>query len=100
MKMCLIPPIASIDQINMPYAHEADVLNMALFGQTAKDWRDKNLSKKGNIRDYADVSQKVVLANLENTNAELIRQNVGQAERLFRLNEIAIIQMQKILKIY
>jgi hypothetical protein len=81
----------------MIYASEADVLNMALFGMTAKDWRDKNPSKKGNVRDYSTIEQLVCLSNLESLNAELIRQGINQSERLNRLNEIAIIQMKSLL---
>jgi hypothetical protein len=93
----LIPGHISKQATNIIYASEADVLNMALFGQTAKDWREKNPSQDGNIRDYADVTQLVVLANLEAANAELVRQGLAQPERLLKLNEIAIIQMQSLL---
>lgn len=75
------------------YASEADVLNVALFGMTAKTWREENPGKEGNIRDEASVEQLVVLANLESLNAEFIRQGITQSERLAKLNEIAIIQM-------
>ena len=81
----------------MVYANEADVLNVALFGKTAKEWRDENPKKEGNIRDYADVTQLVVLANLEGMNAELIRQEISQPDRLVQLNQIAIVQMKSIL---
>ena len=70
---------------------------MALFGKTAKEWRDKNSDKDGNIRDYADVTQLVVLANLEGINAELIRQDLPQSERLIQLNQIAIAQMRSLI---
>ena len=73
------------------------MLNMALFGKTAKEWRDKNSDKDGNIRDYADVTQLVVLANLEGINAELIRRGLPQGERLAQLNSIAITQMKSLL---
>jgi len=79
------------------YANEADVLNKALFGMTAKEWRDKNPKLDGNIRDYSDVTQLVCLANLESLNAEFIRQGLSQADRLLKLNEIAIIQMRSLL---
>lgn len=79
------------------YANEADVLNVALFGKTAKDWRNQNKGKQGNIRDDSTVEQLVVLSNLETMNAELIRQKLTQPERLRRLNEIAIIQMKSML---
>lgn len=96
IKANLIPPQITKPLINIIYATEADVLNMALFGKTAKVWRDTNSSKEGNIRDYADVTQLVVLANLESINAELIRQGIPQSERLFQLNQIAISQMQSL----
>jgi hypothetical protein len=97
VKAHLIPANVSKNKVNMVYANEADVLNMALFGKTAKQWRDDNKSKDGNIRDYADVTQLVVLANLEGINAELIRQGLPQPERLLQLNQIAISQMQSLL---
>ena len=93
----LIPQNLSKKQILFVYATEADVLNMALFGKTAKDWRDENSTKKGNIRDYANVSQLVCLSNLENINAVFIQQGISQSERLQKLNEIAINQMQILL---
>lgn len=80
----LIPPHLSKQSANIIYANEADMLNMALFGKTAKNWRDKNTKKDGNIRDYADVIQLVVLANLEGINAELIRRGLPQNERLMQ----------------
>ncbi len=79
------------------YANEADVLNVALFGETAKAWRDHNTGKPGNVRDYATVEQLVVLSNLETMNAELIRQGLTQPARLRQLNEIAIRQMKSLL---
>lgn len=94
IKKNLIPAQLSKAQINLVYATEADVLNMALFGITAKEWRDKNPDKKGNIRDYADISQLVCLSNLENLNAHFINEDISQAERLARLNKIAIHQMR------
>ena len=94
IKENLIPPELSARQVNLVYATEADVLNMALFGMTAKDWRDKSPGKKGNVRDDADVSQLVCLSNLENLNALFIRENAPQAERLRKLNQIAIHQMK------
>lgn len=97
VKKHLVPPHISKQSANIMYANEADVLNMALFGMTAKNWRDENPRKEGNIRDYSDVTQLVVLANLEGINAELIRQGLPQNERLIQLNEIAIIQMQALL---
>jgi hypothetical protein len=76
------------------YASEADVLNVALFGMTAKEWRIQNPALKGNIRDYATESQLLVLANLESHNAQFIKERLSQDERLEKLNEIAIYQMQ------
>jgi len=94
IKENLVPPELTKRQIDIIYASEADVLNMALFGMTAKNWRDKNPGDKGNIRDYADVSQLVCLSNLENLNALFIRENMPQGERLKKLNQIAIQQMK------
>ncbi|RNA64238.1 KilA-N domain-containing protein [Prosthecochloris sp. ZM_2] len=90
----LIPEELSREQINLVYASEADLLNMALFGKTAKQWRDENPGEKGNIRDFANVSQLVCLANLENLNAHFIQEGLGQPERLQRLNWTAIQQMR------
>jgi len=94
IKENLIPPELSKPQINHIYATEADILNMALFGMTAAIWRDANPDKKGNIRDYADVSQLVCLSNLENLNALFINEGLSQEVRLERLNQIAIQQMR------
>ncbi len=94
IKKKLIPPELSKEQINWVYATEADILNMALFGMTAKDWRDKHPDLKGNIRDYADVSQLVCLSNLENLNAYFIQEGVPQSERLLKLNQLAISQIR------
>ena len=77
----------------MIYSTEADVLNMALFGKTAKQWRDENKSLKGNIRDYAHINELICLSNLENINALLINEKLSQKDRLIRLNQIAIKQM-------
>ena len=94
IKENLIPPELSAKQVSLVYASEADVLNMALFGMIAKEWRDSHPELKGNIRDYANISQLVCLANLENLNAVFISEGMPQAERLARLNAIAISQMQ------
>lgn len=94
IKENLIPPELSAKQVSMVYASEADVLNMALFGMTAKQWRDSHPDLKGNIRDYANVSQLVCLSNLENLNAVFINEGMSQAERLTKLNAIAISQME------
>ena len=89
----LIPPELTKQQVNLVYASEADLLNMALFGKTAKQWRDENSDKNGNIRDYANVSQLVCLANLESLNAHLIQQSLSQTDRVKLLNTTAIQQM-------
>ena len=94
IKEHLIPINLDPKQINFVYANEADVLNMALFGKTAKQWRDENPDKKGNIRDYANVTQLVCLANLENLNAVFIDEGMVQSARLQKLNQIAIGQMR------
>jgi hypothetical protein len=93
----LIPPAISKSQASLVYANEADLLNVALFGQTAKQWRDANPETEGNIRDHAPLEQLVVLTNLESLNAVLIRQGLTQADRLLKLNEIAISQMRTLL---
>ncbi len=97
IKENLIPQKISIKEAGNIYASEADVLNKALFGMTAKEWRAKNPKLKGNVRDYSDVAQLVCLANLETLNAEFIRQGLSQRDRLVRLNEIAIIQMKSLI---
>ena len=97
IKENLIPLKLSNQHEKQIYANEADVLNVALFGITAKQWKEKNSNKKGNMRDYADVRQLVCLANLENLNALFIEQKMGQAERLTQLNKIAISQMKSLL---
>ena len=94
IKKNLIPKELSSSEINMVYAEEADVLNMALFGMTAKQWRDKNPGKNGNIRDYATINELICLANLENINSIYINESMKQSERLSRLNKIAISQMR------
>lgn len=90
-----IIPILTEEQKKFIYANEADVLNVALFGMTAKEWREKNpdLATKGNIRDYTDLLHLIILNNLENTNAEMISHNISQQERLVNLNESARRQM-------
>lgn len=90
----IIPLEITKEQASFVYASEADVLNVALFGMTAKEWREKNPDKKGNIRDYAEVSQLVCLSNLENLNAYLIERGISQQERLVELNKAAIRQMK------
>jgi len=94
IKENLIPQELTPAQINFIYASEADILNVALFGMTAKEWRDKNSDKKGNIRDEANVNQLVCLANMESLNAHFINEAIPQKERLQKLNKIAIGQMK------
>ncbi len=94
IKENLIPPQLMPRQVNQVYASEADVLNVALFGMSAKQWRDANPELKGNIRDYANVSQLVCLSNMENLNAVFIGEGMSQSERLQKLNTIAISQMK------
>ena len=93
----LIPKKLTKEQINFIYASEADLLNVALFGMTAKEWREANPDLKGNIRDYATLEQLVVLSNMESINALLIQQKLTQAERLIQLNITAIMQMRSLL---
>nr|WP_269848989.1 hypothetical protein [Methanosarcina horonobensis] len=88
------PPEITPAQSRITYANEADVLNVALFGQTVKQWRDANPELEGNMRDHATVEQLLVLANIESMNAEFIHMGVEQRERLKRLNKIAIRQMK------
>ena len=89
----LVPPRLNQNQINYIYASEADIINMALFGITAKDWRKQNPDLPGNMRDYAEINQLICLANLENINSVLIEDGVPQNERLEKLNQIAVHQM-------
>lgn len=96
IKENLIPKGVTKKQTEIIYAAEADVLNTALFGKTAKEWREENKGKEGNIRDYADVTQLVVLSNLESLNSGLIRENMPQSSRLIKLNQIAIFQMKSL----
>lgn len=93
IKQNLIPAEVTVKQINIIYANEADVLNVAMFGMTAKQWRDANPELKGNIRDYATINELICLSNMENLNAVFIEQGVPQRERLVKLNQIAIHQM-------
>jgi hypothetical protein len=97
IKETLIPPAITKTQASLVYANEADRLNVALFGQTAKQWRDAHPDAEGNIRDHAPLEQLVVLTNLESLNSVLIRQGLPQPERLLKLNEIAITQMRTLL---
>ena len=94
IKNNLVPEKLPKEKINFIYASEADILNVALFGMTAKEWREENPKLKGNIRDYADISQLVCLSNLENLNAVFINEGMKQSDRLEKLNFIAIEQMK------
>jgi hypothetical protein len=96
IKAKLIPAEVSKAQAAITYASEADLLNVALFGQTAKQWRDANPQLKGNIRDHASIEQLLVLANIESMNAEFIHMQLSASERLMKLNSIAIRQMQSL----
>jgi hypothetical protein len=98
IKENLIPATITRNQAAIIYANEADVLNMALFGKTAKQWRDANPEKKGNIRDFANLEQLVVLSNMESTNALLIHQGLTQSERLLQLNQMAISQIKSLIQ--
>ena len=93
IKNNLIPAQLTTAQVSVIYADEADVLNMALFGKTAKQWRSENPDKKGNIRADASINELICLSNLENINAVFINENIPQSERLVKLNQIAIHQM-------
>ena len=89
----LVPIEVSMSQKNTIYAEEADVLNVAIFGMTAKEWRESNPNINGNIRDYATVNELICISNMENINSVMINENVPQSERLEKLNKIAIHQM-------
>ena len=97
IKENLIPQLVSKQQQSFTYANEADMLNVALFGQTAREWKEQNPEAKGNMRDAATIQQLIVLSNLESMNAELIKQGITQNERLVVLNKMAIEQMNSIL---
>ena len=94
IKSHLIPDEVTKEQANIIYAEEADVLNVAMFGMTARQWREANPELKGNIRDYATINELICLSNMENINAVLINDGMPQGERLIKLNQIAIQQMQ------
>ncbi len=98
IKENLIPKVITPQQAGFVYASEADLLNVALFGITAKEWRDKNSGKTGNIRDYATLEQLVILSNMEGINALLIARELPQAERLLQLNQVAISQMKSLVE--
>ncbi|NDV58088.1 KilA-N domain-containing protein [Bacteroides sp. 519] len=94
IKQNLIPQEITQQQASIIYANEADVLNVAMFGKTAMEWRDENPNLRGNIRDYASINELICLSNMENLNAAFINEGLPQQERLFKLNQIAIQQMQ------
>ena len=94
IKRNIIPEEVTPQQASIIYANEADVLNVAMFGMTAKQWRETNAGKKGNIRDYATINELICLSNMENLNAVFIDQGLPQGERLIKLNQIAIQQMK------
>ena len=94
IKRNIIPEEVTPQQASIIYANEADVLNVAMFGMTAKQWREANADKKGNIRDYATINELICLSNMENLNAVFINQGLPQSERLIKLNQIAIQQMK------
>jgi hypothetical protein len=94
----IIPPQITKDQIAEIYASEADMLNVAMFGKTAAEWRKENSEKRGNIRDYSSIEQLLVLANLESLNAEFIRMQIPQSVRLKKLNQTAINQLKSLLQ--
>ena len=94
IKANLIPSEVTREQAAMKYADEADVLNIAMFGMTARQWREQNPDKKGNIRDYASINELICLSNMENLNAVFINDGMAQSERLIKLNQIAIQQMR------
>lgn len=94
IKANLIPAEVTREQAAMKYADEADVLNMAMCGMTARQWREQNPDKKGNIRDYASINELICLSNMENLNAVFINDGMSQSERLIKLNQIAIQQMK------
>jgi len=91
-----IVPLVSEERKNFLYANEADVLNVIMFGMTAKEWREANPDKEGNIRDHANINELLVLSNLESFNAELIRQNLKQADRMRELSVIAETQLRSL----
>ena len=99
IKQNLIPPELTPLQISFVYANEADVLNVALFGMTAKEWRESHSDQKGNIRDYATINELICLSNMENLNALFIQEKMPQKERLVKLNQIAIQQMKVLLEV-
>ncbi|KZX17220.1 KilA-N domain-containing protein [Methanobrevibacter filiformis] len=98
IKEVLIPKLVTSKQSKFVYANEADLLNVAIFGKTAAEWRDENPNKKGNIRDYGTLEQLVVLSNMESINALLIHQELSQETRIIELNKVAITQLSSLVK--
>lgn len=94
IKQNIVPEEIDVYHKSLIYAEEADVLNVAMFGMTAKEWRDANPDKKGNIRDYATINELICLSNMENLNAVFINDGMPQTERLVKLNQVAIQQMK------
>ena len=94
----IIPKLVGSHETNLVYASEADLLNVALFGKTAQQWRTENPDSKGNVRDDATIEQLVVLSNLESMNAVFIHNGLSQSERLVQLNQMAITQMKSLLQ--
>ena len=92
----MITPELTPQEMTYKYASEADILNMALFGKTAKQWREETVNTKENMRDYASVEQLIILINIESMNADLIRQGLSQGERLKKLRSVAYYQMQSL----
>jgi hypothetical protein len=99
IKQNLIPKELKPSQTNIVYANEADVLNVALFGMTARQWREANRGLKGNIRDYANINELICLSNMENLNAVFITEKMPQNERLVKLNQVAIQQMKILIEV-
>ena len=97
VKEHILPPTITKEQASFAYASEADLLNVALFGKTAQQWRKENPKEKGNMRDYASLEQLIVLSNIESINALLLSQKISQGERLIQLNNVAITQMKSLL---
>jgi hypothetical protein len=97
IKENLIPSTLTKEQAKIIYANEADLLNVALFGLTAQEWKKQNPDLDGNIRDHANLDQLVVLSNMESINALLIHQNISSEERILQLNQVAISQMKSLL---
>ena len=94
IKRNLIPPALDRRKASVVYANEADVLNVAMFGVTAQEWREANPDKKGNIRDYATINELICLSNMESLNSVYINDGIPQSERLLKLNQVAISQMK------